>query len=255
MVGYRAIVLVSAVPVLVPSDPQNGFFVTNSPATAAPSRASSSPAATRSRPRAGAGAALAFLVGLGGTVVVSVTAFASGPTPSAPGIQAVVAPSTAAVAALPSDTELHPVAITVAQRRFVPTREQMRNARAIVEVGQSMGLPPRAWVIAVATALQESALRNLGHLGARNDHDSLGLFQQRPSAGWGTPEQITDPVYAATTFYKRLRRVRHWPTLPLTVAAQKVQISAYPGHYAKHESEAGDIVRALYGVGPFAAPV
>ena len=128
----------------------------------------------------------------------------------------------------------------------------MRNARAIVEVGQAMGLPPRAWVIAVATALQESSLRNLGHLGARNDHDSLGLFQQRPSAGWGTPKQVADPVYAATAFYKRLRGVRQWPNLPLTVAAQKVQISAYPGHYAKHESEAGDIVRALYGVGPFA---
>ena len=139
-------------------------------------------------------------------MAVSVTAHASDRTPSAAGVQAVVAPS--AAAALPSDTELHPVAITATQKRFVPTREQMRNARAIVEVGQAMGLPPRAWVIAVATALQESSLRNLGHLGARNDHDSLGLFQQRPSAGWGTPKQVADPVYAATAFYKRLRGVR-----------------------------------------------
>jgi hypothetical protein len=251
VVGYWAKFLVNAASVLVRSGPQNGFFVTRCPAAAAPSRAST--AATRSRPRGGAGAALAILVGLGGTVAVSVTAHAYGSTPPAPEVKAVVAPSTAAVAAPPSDTELHPVAITAVQQRFVPTPAQMTNARAIVEVGRSMGLPPRAWVIAVATALQESSLRNLGHLGARNDHDSLGLFQQRPSAGWGTPEQVTDPVYAATAFYNRLRRVRHWPTLPLTVAAQKVQKSAYPNHYAKHEAEAADIVRALYGVGPFAA--
>jgi hypothetical protein len=202
------------------------------------------------RPRAGAGAALAFFVGLGGTVGAAVTA--PGTLPPGPEIQAVVAPATDTVAAPPPDGELHPVAITAAQQRFVPTPEQLTNARAIVDVGRSMGLPPRAWVIAVATALQESYLRNLGYLGAFNDHDSLGLFQQRPSAGWGTPEQITDPVYAATAFYGHLSRVRDWPTLPLTVAAQKVQISAYPDHYAKHESEAGDIIRALYGVGPFA---
>ena len=58
-------------------------------------------------------------------------------------------------------------------------------------------MPPRGWVIAVATAMQESRLTNLRHLGTRNDHDSLGLFQQRPSSGWGTPAQVTDPVYAA----------------------------------------------------------
>lgn len=253
VVGFRTDFLVRAVSVPVQSVPQNGFFVTNAPASASPSPASSSAAATRPRQRAGAGAALAFLVGLGGTVGAAVTSHAAGPTPPAAEVQAVVAAPTAAVAAPPLDTDLHPVAITAAQQRFVPTPEQLSNARAIVDVGRSMGLPPRAWVIALATALQESSLRNLGHLGARNDHDSLGLFQQRPSAGWGTPEQVTDPVYAATAFYNRLSRVRDWPTMPLTVAAQKVQISAYPNHYAKHESEAGDIIRALYGVGPFAA--
>jgi hypothetical protein len=144
------------------------------------------------------------------------------------------------------------VTITTDQVRFVPTPEQMGNARTIVDVGRTLGLPPRAWVIAVGTALQESGLHNLGHLGDRNDHDSLGLFQQRPSTGWGTPEQVTDPTYAATAFYSHLVRVRDWPSLPLTVAAQKVQISAYPDRYAKHELQAGDIVRAIFGVGPYA---
>ena len=118
--------------------------------------------------------------------------------------------------------------------------------------GKAMGLPPRAWVIAVATSLQESNLRNIGHLGASNDHDSLGLFQQRPSTGWGTPEQIQDPNYSATAFYKGLVEVPGWETLPLTAAAQKVQVSAYPDHYAKHETQAGNIVAALHGAGPYA---
>ncbi|MEM5874189.1 MAG: hypothetical protein QW065_05340, partial [Acidilobaceae archaeon] len=73
------------------------------------------------------------------------------------------------------------------------------------------GVPPRGWVIAIATAIQESGLRNLGHLGVRNDHDSLGLFQQRPSMGWGTPEQLQDPVYASTKFYEKLVRCSQWP--------------------------------------------
>jgi hypothetical protein len=115
-----------------------------------------------------------------------------------------------------------------------------------------MNLPPRAWTIGVATSLQESNLYNIGHLGAKNDHDSQGLFQQRPSSGWGTPEQITDPTYAATKFYERLVKVDGWQDLPLTKAAQKVQVSAYPDHYAKHEAQAGDIINALYGTGPYA---
>jgi murein DD-endopeptidase MepM/ murein hydrolase activator NlpD len=100
-------------------------------------------------------------------------------------------------------------------------------------------------VIAVATALQESWLRNLGNLGANNDHDSLGLFQQRPSAGWGTPAQVMDPEYAARKFYEKLLQINSWDTLPLTVAAQDVQISAYPDAYAKHEPMATTIVNLL----------
>jgi murein DD-endopeptidase MepM/ murein hydrolase activator NlpD len=123
--------------------------------------------------------------------------------------------------------------------------EQMKNAAIIINVGKQLKLPPRAWVIAVATAMQESNLKNLGHLGKRNDHDSLGLFQQRPSSGWGTPAQVTDPVYAATKFYTKLRKVKNWDGLALTRAAQRVQISAYPGAYAKHEPIATQIVNLL----------
>ena len=152
----------------------------------------------------------------------------------------------------PSAQELHPQSIPGDQKRFTPDSEQLANAKAIVEAGQELNLPPRAWTIAVATALQESNLHNLGHLGAKNDHDSLGLFQQRPTSGWGTAEQIQDPNYSAKSFYKGLAKVDGWQDLPLTKAAQKVQVSAYPNHYAKHEAQAGDLINALYGSGPFA---
>jgi hypothetical protein len=152
----------------------------------------------------------------------------------------------------PSAKELTPNPVTAEQQRFTPTVEQMRNAKAIVETGEKMKLPPRAQVIAVATALQESTLHNYGHLGERNDHDSQGLFQQRPSMGWGTPEQITNPEYAATKFYERLVQVKDWDKKPLTVAAQTVQVSAFPNHYAKWEKMAADLVLACHGEGPYA---
>jgi hypothetical protein len=125
------------------------------------------------------------------------------------------------------------------------TQEQVRNAAIIIQVGQKLNVPPRGWVIAVATARQESWLRNLGHLGAANDHDSLGLFQQRPSSGWGKPEEIQNPRYAAEQFYKKLLKVEGWERMALTVAAQAVQISAYPDAYAKHESLATRVVNLL----------
>ena len=86
--------------------------------------------------------------------------------------------------------------------------------------------------------MQESKLYNLGHLGANNDHDSLGLFQQRPSMGWGSEAQVTDPVYSATAFYSALQRVPGWESMAVTVAAQSVQRSAYPDAYAKWETDA-----------------
>jgi cell wall-associated NlpC family hydrolase len=125
------------------------------------------------------------------------------------------------------------------------TKAQVSNAATIVSVGQSMKVPPRGWVIAVATAMQESHLANLGNLGADNDHDSLGLFQQRPSQGWGTPAQIMDPTYAAGKFYSKLLTVPNWVNLPLTDAAQDVQRSAYPDAYAKWEPDATQLIGAL----------
>lgn len=125
--------------------------------------------------------------------------------------------------------------------------DQVRIAAVIVRVGQDRAIPPRGWVIAVATALQESRLQNLPHLGEANDHDSIGVFQQRPSQGWGTPEQLTDPAYQAGKFYDKLMTVPAWQTLPLTVAAQRVQVSAFPDAYAKHEPLATKVVDALTG--------
>jgi murein DD-endopeptidase MepM/ murein hydrolase activator NlpD len=120
--------------------------------------------------------------------------------------------------------------------------EQTANADTIVRAGADLGVPRRGWVIAVATAMQESSLRNLGHLGERNDHDSLGLFQQRPSQGWGTPAQLTDPVYAAAAFYRTLLTVAGWEQLPMSDAAQRVQRSAFPQAYAKWENAATAMV-------------
>lgn len=122
---------------------------------------------------------------------------------------------------------------------------QVSNAATIASVGQSMQVPTRGWVIAVATAMQESHLTNLGNLGAHNDHDSLGLFQQRPTQGWGTPAQIMDPVYASRKFYTKLLTVPNWQDLPLTEAAQDVQRSAYPDAYAKWEPDATQLIGAL----------
>ncbi|MFB9238347.1 M23 family metallopeptidase [Plantactinospora siamensis] len=125
--------------------------------------------------------------------------------------------------------------------------EQARNAGVIVTVGERLRVPARGWVIAIATALQESSLVNHGDLDPNNDHDSLGLFQQRPSQGWGTPEQIMNPEYAAGKLYERLLTVPGWERLPLTEAAQKVQRSAYPDAYAKYEPRASAIVTAYTG--------
>jgi murein DD-endopeptidase MepM/ murein hydrolase activator NlpD len=124
--------------------------------------------------------------------------------------------------------------------------EQMRNAAIIVRVGQRMKVAPRGWVIAIATAMQESTLHNYTRA---VDHDSLGLFQQRPSQGWGTPEQLTDPSYASRVFYKRLLKVEGWATMRLTDAAQAVQRAAsrFSERYQQWESLAAEVVNALTG--------
>ncbi|PGH45141.1 hypothetical protein COO58_12445 [Micromonospora sp. WMMA1996] len=139
---------------------------------------------------------------------------------------------------------LIPHGVQGAQSRIDLTDEQTANAKAIIAATKKAGMNERAAVVSIATALQESKLENLGHLGDRNDHDSQGLFQQRPSSGWGTVEQITDPEYSTTAFLKALKQVDGWQDMPLTVAAQTVQVSAYPDHYAQWEQQAADIVAA-----------
>ncbi|GHD90474.1 hypothetical protein GCM10010508_35340 [Streptomyces naganishii JCM 4654] len=123
------------------------------------------------------------------------------------------------------------------------TPEQAVNAATIAAVGTGRNMPERAVTIALATALQESGLRNIEH----GDRDSLGLFQQRPSQGWGTPKEIMDPAYAAGKFYEHLAKVPGYTRLPLTVAAQRVQRSGFPQAYAKHEPDAVLLSAALTG--------
>ncbi len=152
----------------------------------------------------------------------------------------------------PADSQLHPVGVQGSQSDVALGADQMKNAEKIVAAGKAMGLPPRAWVIALATSMQESKLHNLGDLGSSNDHDSLGLFQQRPTSGWGTPDQLQDPTYAAKAFYKSLTQVKGWDKMPLTDAAQAVQVSAFGDAYAQWEAKAGDVVDSMYGQGPLA---
>jgi hypothetical protein len=120
---------------------------------------------------------------------------------------------------------------TVAGLTMTLTAEQVANAATIAQVGRDRGLPERAIVIALATAQQESRLRNLDY----GDRDSLGLFQQRPSSGWGTAGQVQDPVYAANKFYDHLITVPGWDTGRLTEVAQSVQRSAWPEAYQQWE--------------------
>ncbi|MFN8077953.1 MAG: hypothetical protein U0Q19_00165 [Kineosporiaceae bacterium] len=121
--------------------------------------------------------------------------------------------------------------------------EQSGNAAVIAAVAVDRGLPGRAATIGIATALQESKLRNVDY----GDRDSVGLFQQRPSQGWGTAAQIMDPVYATNAFYDVLVKIEGYQSLPITKAAQKVQRSAFPSAYAAHETEARAFASALSG--------
>jgi murein DD-endopeptidase MepM/ murein hydrolase activator NlpD len=130
--------------------------------------------------------------------------------------------------------------------------EQRQNAGIILGVAVQLNVPPKGQAIAIATAMQESGLRNLNY----GDRDSLGLFQQRPSTGWGSPAQVTTPEYAAKAFFggpgsptgnTGLLDIPKWQDLELTVAAQSVQRSAFPTAYAKWEGLANDVVRNLAG--------
>ena len=164
-------------------------------------------------------------------------------TPAAPAAPAAPVVKVAA----PADRQLEPHGKPHAAQSSIHTSgKQLANAKAIIKASKEMHLPPRAAVIAVATSLQETKLNNYGNLGHRNDHDSLGLFQQRPSCGWGTPGQIVNPDHAAKAFLSRLVKVHNWDNLPLTVAAQKVQVSAFGDRYAQWENQAAHLVKTTY---------
>jgi hypothetical protein len=120
---------------------------------------------------------------------------------------------------------------------------QSANAATIAAVGLRRGLPSQAIAIALATALQESKLENLNG----GDRDSVGLFQQRPSQGWGTPEQLRDPRYAAGAFYNKLLKINGWQKMRITDAAQAVQRSAHPEAYEKWAGKSAVLAKALSG--------
>src|SRR3954466_6292243 len=134
-----------------------------------------------------------------------------------------------AATALGNSTELDP--------------EQAGNAAIIASVAVRRGLAGRAATIGIATAMQESKLVTL----PGGDRDSIGLFQQRPSQGWGTPAQVRDPVYAANAFFDVLIKVEGYRSMEITKVAQRVQRSAYPEAYADHEPEGRVLASALTG--------
>ncbi|MFC3383688.1 hypothetical protein [Couchioplanes azureus] len=126
----------------------------------------------------------------------------------------------------------------------------------IVQVARQRGLPRRAMLVALMTGMQESSLRNLANPsvpasldrpneGSGQNFDSLGVFQQRPSQGWGTVAQLMSPRYAANAFYERLLKTSGWESRSLGDAAQAVQRSAVPDAYAAHEKLANQLVDAL----------
>ena len=127
--------------------------------------------------------------------------------------------------------------------------EQVANAKTIQATGVAMNIPARGQIVALATALQESRLRNLTY----GDRDSLGLFQQRPSQGWGTANEILDPVHSATKFYEALEKVSGWQSLSITQAAQAVQKSRFREAYAKWEPLAIALQQAIAPLLPTAS--
>ena len=124
--------------------------------------------------------------------------------------------------------------------------EQAHYAALIAGMSIKRGLVPRAASIALATAYQESGIRNLDY----GHSDSLGLFQQRPSKGWGTVEEIMDPWYSTREFYRAMERIDDWQTKDINDVAQAVQRSAYPEAYRRHETNARTLASSLTGETP-----
>ncbi|GAB3772843.1 hypothetical protein FB382_002769 [Nocardioides ginsengisegetis] len=132
---------------------------------------------------------------------------------------------------------------SVAGHEVTLATEQAENAALISAISVQRGMPARAASIALATGFQESKLYNL----ESGDRDSVGLFQQRPSQGWGTREQILNPYYSINAFYDALEKVDGYETMRITEAAQEVQRSGYPEAYADHEADARVLASALTG--------
>jgi hypothetical protein len=126
------------------------------------------------------------------------------------------------------------------------TLEQAENAALMAAISVQRGMPARAASIAIATSAQESKLYNVEH----GDRDSIGLFQQRPSQGWGTRQQILNPYYSINAFYDALARIDGYDSMEITEAAQLVQRSAFPDAYADHEVDARTVASALTGNSP-----
>jgi LysM repeat protein len=135
--------------------------------------------------------------------------------------------------------------VTAGQQAATLTAEQAGNAALIIRIGRELGVSDRAIALALATGMVESGLRNLDG----GDRDSLGIFQQRPSTGWGTPAQIMDADRSTRVFYggqsdpnghttRGLLDIPGWESMPFTAAAQAVQISAYPDKYGQWETQA-----------------
>jgi len=159
--------------------------------------------------------------------------------------QVLAVPGAAAIAALDATPAADRTPLGAAAPTADLDAEQIENARLIIRVGRSLGVSDRGIAIALATAMVESWIRNLDG----GDRDSLGLFQQRPSTGWGTADQVHDPEYAATAFFtgvqgpdglltRGLLDVPDWETLDFGSAAQAVQVSAYPERYGPWEHAA-----------------
>ncbi|HEV7708502.1 MAG TPA: hypothetical protein VGP16_09945 [Asanoa sp.] len=136
------------------------------------------------------------------------------------------------------------------------TQAQMNNAATIVKTGVSMGIPQRGLIVAIATSMQESNLLNLANTGLPEslnypnegtgyDHDSVGLFQQRTSSGWGTVQELMTPSISAQKFFNALEQIFGWQNMSIASAAQAVQVSAFPDAYAQHELAATTVVQAL----------
>jgi len=147
---------------------------------------------------------------------------------------------------LPFSQRCTATASAVGSHNLAP--DQADNAALISAISLQRDLPARAATIGIATAMQESKLRNIDY----GDRDSLGLFQQRPSQGWGTEEQVQDPRYATEAFYDVLARIKGYDDMPVTDAAQAVQRSAFPDAYAQHEDMARAFASALTGNSPAA---